>query len=232
MAKKKIIFTYMGIGAELYPPKPAKKTLPLWYKELDDYVGGKKELSPNLKINQTGKRCMPMFDAMTFGYLLYTYVDIIVKPLENEEVLITWADKDAVEIHSQEQLQTYKTRYPKGPIPKLINEYGIETPSGYSTYFCPPINHENDIMVISGVVDTDEYTSRINLPFFIRNGFSGVIPAGTPVAQVIPFKRESWNMEVSQKQENIKKSRKVKDSISTVFQNGYRHRYWIRKDFN
>jgi hypothetical protein len=31
-----------------------------------------------------------------------------------------------------------------------------------------------------------------NIPFFIKEGFSGVIPKGTPIAQVIPFKRESW----------------------------------------
>ena len=31
-----------------------------------------------------------------------------------------------------------------------------------------------------------------NVPFFIKSGFEGVIPAGTPIAQLIPIKREKW----------------------------------------
>jgi antitoxin (DNA-binding transcriptional repressor) of toxin-antitoxin stability system len=31
-----------------------------------------------------------------------------------------------------------------------------------------------------------------NFPFYIRKGFSGVIEAGTPIAQIIPIKREPW----------------------------------------
>jgi hypothetical protein len=30
------------------------------------------------------------------------------------------------------------------------------------------------------------------MPFFIKEGFSGVIPKGTPFAQLIPVKRENW----------------------------------------
>jgi hypothetical protein len=34
------------------------------------------------------------------------------------------------------------------------------------------------------------------MPFFIVNGWTGVIPAGTPYAQMLPFKRENWESEV------------------------------------
>ena len=34
------------------------------------------------------------------------------------------------------------------------------------------------------------------MPFFILRGVTGVLPAGTPYAQIIPFKREHWISEV------------------------------------
>jgi hypothetical protein len=34
------------------------------------------------------------------------------------------------------------------------------------------------------------------MPFFLIIGFSGVIPAGTPYVQMIPFKREDWASEI------------------------------------
>jgi hypothetical protein len=34
------------------------------------------------------------------------------------------------------------------------------------------------------------------MPFFITKDFVGLIPKGTPFAQIVPFKRESWESEV------------------------------------
>jgi hypothetical protein len=34
------------------------------------------------------------------------------------------------------------------------------------------------------------------MPFFVVKGFTGIIPAGTPYAQMLPFKRENWESEV------------------------------------
>jgi hypothetical protein len=34
------------------------------------------------------------------------------------------------------------------------------------------------------------------MPFFVVKGFTGVLPAGTPYAQMLPFKRENWESKV------------------------------------
>lgn len=34
------------------------------------------------------------------------------------------------------------------------------------------------------------------MPFFVQKGWTGVLPAGTPYAQILPFKREDWDSEV------------------------------------
>jgi hypothetical protein len=36
----------------------------------------------------------------------------------------------------------------------------------------------------------------------MKNGFSGTIPAGTPIIQAIPFKRDDWKMEFPNKEES------------------------------
>jgi hypothetical protein len=33
-------------------------------------------------------------------------------------------------------------------------------------------------------------------PFMMKNNFSGVVPAGTPVVQIVPFKRDDWKSNV------------------------------------
>jgi hypothetical protein len=41
-------------------------------------------------------------------------------------------------------------------------------------------------------MDSDKYSTSGNIPFFIKEDFVGVIPAGTPFAQIIPIKRATW----------------------------------------
>ena len=46
-------------------------------------------------------------------------------------------------------------------------------------------------MIAQGVVDTDSYTSLIHFPFFAK-AHDGLytIERGTPIAQVVPFRRD------------------------------------------
>lgn len=227
-----ISFSYFTVGKDIFPPIPAKKALPDWYKDLGDYIGGKKDFEPDGKLKQTGKRCVPMFDAMNFGYVLRLPADLSVKKNEDGTFSYAWPSADLITFHTREQLQTFKKGAPLGAIPKVSNPYSIKTPKGYSTYFCPPINHENDIIVFSGVVDTDEYVNLVNFPFVVREGFEGIIPAGTPYVQVIPFKRDKWKMTFEQTPERYNSVERVLKNIVTRFQNGYRKHYWQRKSFD
>jgi hypothetical protein len=44
--------------------------------------------------------------------------------------------------------------------------------------------------------------SDINSPFIIKSGFEGIIEKGTPMFQVIPFKRADWQAEFVLEKEN------------------------------
>jgi hypothetical protein len=41
--------------------------------------------------------------------------------------------------------------------------------------------------ILPGIVDADHFKLSVQFPFLLQAGFEGVIPAGTPVAQIIPI---------------------------------------------
>ena len=59
--------------------------------------------------------------------------------------------------------------------------------------FTPPLNRpDSRFTCISGLVDCDGYFEFINFSFFFHEpNFVGILPAGTPLVQVIPFKRDA-----------------------------------------
>ncbi len=60
--------------------------------------------------------------------------------------------------------------------------------------------------------------------------FSGMIPAGTPIVQVIPFKREPWEMQIGGQRE-IEEANSVGRRHATKIFNIYRSLFWSRKEF-
>ncbi len=85
---------------------------------------------------------------------------------------------------------------------KFDNPWFIETPPGYSCLFVPPLNNnDNRFEVLSGIVDTDMHIQRIQFPAVFngwkyKQGYEGTVKKGTPLVQVIPFKRERWKMKI------------------------------------
>ena len=76
----------------------------------------------------------------------------------------------------------------------------IETPVGYSCIQTSPFYHNLDIepfiMNHPGIVDTDGL-HRLSWVFSVRHGEPFIIPRGTPLIQLIPFKRQTFTREVS-----------------------------------
>lgn len=185
----------VNIDKEYYP-KPASKFIPDWYKELDSYIG--KDKKPNGKgiTNGTVKRCMPVFDAINAGYILVTPADMFISQKDGNPYY-EWTNYGLIEFHPVTQAPTHPNRNEHLSYPKFMNFWAIKTPKGYSTLFVQPFHRESPFTILPGIVDTDEYFAPVNFPFVLNDiKFEGLIPAGTPIAQVIPFKRESWKMEI------------------------------------
>jgi hypothetical protein len=227
---KEIIFTdTLGIP-EIYYPKPANKQIPNWYKEIISYVSNEKKPDGKGKTTQTIKKCMPVFDAISSGYLIFSYTDIYVS-MKNGEPWYEWPSFHPIELHSQEQAYNHPSINQLG-FPKWINPWSIQTPKGYSSLFIQPVHRESIFTIMTGVVDTDTYRPPVNFPFTFNDpNFEGMIPAGTPIAQVVPFKRDSWQM-VFKNQENIENINKDVILRSSKFFDSYKTLFRQNKEYN
>lgn len=232
-----ISFTSNIIDPSLPAPIPASKSIPEWYKNISRYIGGEKK--PPLQGDGTAgtiKTCMPVLDAITNGYLILSSSDVYIRKTE-EGTYYTWANNNLVTFHSQEQAVDYpkvKEKLKDENIPKFTNPWIIETPKGYSCLFVTPMHRDLPFTILPGVVDTDTYFNAVNFPFIPDPDFEGLIPRGTPIAQVIPFRRDSWNMSIDSIENSKKKQRKlleIKNTISSMFFDKYKKNFWTPKDF-
>lgn len=232
----KILFTPFTTILDEYKPVPAKKSIPDWYKNLESYVGGTKLPNGKGETNATIKRCMPVFDVMTAGYVIPLYTDIFVSQREDDITKIKypyyeWPNYDTISFHDIIQAPTHPDS--NGfPYPKLLNPWGIKTPKGYSILITPPTHRESPFSIFPAIVDTDNYNAPINFPFVLKDpSFEGLIPAGTPIAQIIPFKRDSWNMDFGN-QEDYNKLEKDYLRVKSHLWDTYKRLYRVNKEFN
>lgn len=225
----------LGVSEE-YNPKPASHFLPDWYKNLESYRGEKKVPDGNARTSATIKRCMPVFDAITAGYIIVSPADIYVSQKENEEgekcAYYEWSNYGLIGFHPVEQAPNHPNRNGHIAYPKWSNPWAITTPIGYSVLFVQPLHRESVFTIMSGVVDTDTYKAAVNFPFVLNepNTFEGLIPAGTPVAQVIPFKRESWEMSIGA-EADVAENNKISVKLRSKFFDSYKTQFRQIKEY-
>jgi hypothetical protein len=109
-----------------------------------------------------------------------------------------------------------------------------ELPEGYSSLYLQPINHFNlPYITVAGIIDSDKVTNSGLLPFFLKSGFVGVVPAGTPIVQIFPFKREDWEMEYKfYTQEELFEKYKQNSNIFRQPEGGvYKRDFWQRRKY-
>lgn len=221
------------VDYDLIKPIPAIYSLPDWYKQLSPHIEGKKDsFDQHGNINATIKRCNPVGDAFSSGYFLLLQNAISVAYEDGKQAL-QWhgGDENFISTHSQEQI--HKDIVPVGFSKiayKFRNDYSIQTPKGYSTLFTHPLNRaELPFYTLQGVVDTDTYHNTVNFPFFLKEGFEGVIEAGTPIAQVIPIKRDSWTHFVGSP--NPQLAQKYSVEHKKFMPRWYKKLYWNKKQY-
>ncbi len=176
------------------PPVPAGSALPAWFRQLPGVDPSHLGVTNN---GLTVKRCLPFLDALSAGWLLPLAAEVRLEITDDgRTVNAGWEfDREMVSTHSAFQVEGNPFA-PRPPM-KFHNHWTIRTPPGWSCLFLPPINRPHDIVqVLSGMVDTDTYTAPVNLPF-IAIGPDGVhtLPKGTPLAQVIPFRRDDLHLD-------------------------------------
>lgn len=175
-------------------PMPANKCIADWWKKVPPKIENRRDGLGDRAM--TVKKCMPMLDVMSLGYVI---------PLQADLQVITNSDCSIIKLHTPPELKIAefhdiaqiggKNISPsKGDAIKFINHWVIKTAPGWSTMFMPPLNHFNpNFTCFSGLVDTDRYPKEVNFPaVWHMPNFDDKLPAGTPLVTVIPVKRDSF----------------------------------------
>ena len=219
MKNKTIKFTSSLPMYDIPKPIPTSRIVPEWYRKMP---GSKEQV-------ETIKKCVPFLDALTAGYVVTLPVDVYYS--EDEKDFFYTANFSVVSRHMPLQTDEIKIDDALETQPyKWINNWEITTPKGYSCLFIHPLDRTDlPFYSISGIVDTDKHPLVINFPFLVKKGFSGKIPAGTPIAQIIPFKRDSWKSDYEDEKEYNRNAIEYKVELPPF--GWYKRNWWTRKEY-
>ena len=248
---KKIVFNlYEGDDPRLIlPPQPASRFVPDWYRQGERFINkedGSLDI-PTKELRAAGlKSCNPFLDSIIAGYI--QELSCAVEILKNN-------GSDPVEFRYVEKNEN--DEYVQVEAPDLINErdgalghtiprphghshnhlvwvghWGWKTPKGYSIIITHPMNQfQLPFTTSSGFMESDRFVAGGNVPFFLKEGFTGVIPKGTPMYQIIPVKRKKWLGYVPRKVVSRKAvflGRKARE----VPYGFYRDELWVKKHYD
>jgi len=235
---KKIKFIPIDKKTEvaIEPPKPSSQVLPEWYKNLSPYfVNNGVFLQPGINnrnnSNYSAKKCIPLLDSFSSGYMITLPCDIVFVNPEEYGYRVIWdVSYEVVSEHSVMQLGG-ESSLPKNyeQVLKWNSFWRIKTPLGYSCLFTHPRGFfDLPFKTIDGIVDTDTHVTPVNFPFFLEKNFFGKVEKGTPICQVLPFKRENWSASIEKYEE---KESYLSDVLRSTVEGSYKLNFWKRKKY-
>lgn len=222
-------------------PKPAVQAIPQWYKNMPTRMDGEKVdgLSKDgIGVsNLTLKGCSPFLDALGAGYIFELPFDIEFRKNDKGMINIRWATNiNFISQHGQEQAPGIPSSFDGSQaLLKWRPGWRVITPKGYSCLFTHPINrHDLPFRTFSGIVDTDMYQLGVEFPFQLLDSISNkdifILEKGTPICQVIPFKRDDWNSEVIKFDEDA--NTKNVFSLKSKIVRSYKQQFWQKKNYS
>lgn len=214
------------------PPAPGSTKIPSWFAKKPRHMDGDRRIKLNMDgtSNLSIKACNPFMDSFLTGYIISLNVDLQVR-FENGQPTIVWKTGDPISTHSPQQVseEIFLSGFAKIPL-KFHNDWIIKTPRGYSSLFTHPLNRTDlPFYTLAGVVETDKYGLPVSLPFLIREGFEGIIPQGTPIAQVIPIKREPWVSKTLKF--SAKEFLQARHQVFAKIEKFYKLNIWVKKSY-
>ena len=187
--------------------------------------------------------CPGMLDYHMTGYIITAYTDLHIKA--NKAGVIVIPEPFAILTDMERDLMKpapFEYKIVEGMVPfkdnvfKNVNKvpmpWAVFTKRGYSAYVLPVLMHPefaDRIFIYPGVVDYDQFHS-LSLIFSVTKECEFVIPAGTPLLHVIPFKREKIIAECG-KTTDIEREKQFFSVPSRAVKNYYRRFLSERKSF-
>ncbi|MEO0912026.1 MAG: hypothetical protein AAFY59_03425 [Pseudomonadota bacterium] len=182
------------LRAMLPPPVPAQKLLPGWLRTMPEEVAADSLAGAPVR---TLKHCPPLIDALRLGIIIPSAADITVTAGEiawdwdPPSLAETHISRAPVGIHIPEQAEGSAFDPGGALVLKFVNFWTLEAEPGWSLLFHHPAGYPDlPFRTLGGVVDCDLFKDGyVHFPTLLDPDFEGVIPRGTPVAQVVPVQR-------------------------------------------
>jgi hypothetical protein len=218
-------------------PFPSSTIIPEWWKTMTPYmksnenINGKELLIKNGSSNVTFKKCTPMLDALTSGYIISLWSDVRVY-IENDMPQLSW--KTNFPVFTPHGGESDKIDPPSGYtnyVAKYQNTWIPITPPGYSVLAISPFGYKNlPFYAVPAIIDSDKSILEMLNPMWIKKDFEGIVEKGTPLVQLIPFKRDDWKAEYEFYKNNEHNTLKEKTFNSNIV-NHYIRNHWSKKSF-
>ena len=235
--KNKKVLKYAPLKNSFSSIEPSRMHIPEWFKKTEKF---EKNILKNNKIIKTPespsfKLCTVFTESFTTGYMVTLPVDIVVEQTKMGPS-ISWRKEINEEIISlrQNDFQNNSLPTPEG-FSNLhfawITKNVIKIPKGYSFLITHPLNrHDLPFVTLSGIIDGEMTLHNGNIPVYFNLKFEGVIPKGTPIMQIIPFKTENWTSKLDSKiiNEGILNSELT---ITKIF-GWYKQNIWKKKIYD
>jgi hypothetical protein len=181
-------------------PMPASQLLPDWWKKMNKYSSIEQKFKMSPAPNSTVKQCFPTLDMLNAGYVVTLSADVSIDIGDDGNHEARWmVGYNVFSVWSPHQVSTFEI--PDGfsdRVFKNLHGWRIETPAGWSSFISHPFGYQNlPFRSLPGIIDTDLLKGDINVPFVFKKGWTGILEKGTPMFQIIPFERNSWNADYS-----------------------------------
>jgi len=235
-----IKFTPTGsnFNNEYQEPKPAIDLIPSWYKKLSRFGGSNNTIDLN-PVNDRGtdgsaastKLCMPFFDAATSGYMYLLDFDVEVSIDEDGFPTLFWDGNHMV--LDKRLMIDVAVPYQHHPLHfGWKTNWYTQVPSGYSILITHPMNrHDLPFTTLSGIVDADQWFTPVFISFFLKRNFVGTIKKGTPLFQMIPIKRETWDMQIDDTDQSRYMNSVEEERRRTAIYGYYKDNTWEKKKY-
>ncbi|ALG91077.1 MULTISPECIES: hypothetical protein [Actibacterium] len=214
-------------------PVPAAQALPGWLRAMPGQVEAETLGGAPIR---TLKHCPPFIDALSLGLMIPLATDLHVK---DGEISWDWdppiipdapLTRAPIGLHAPEQASGMPVNLDARMVIKFTNFWTLEAPAGWSLLFTHPLNRADlPFQTLSGVVDCDLFgLGYVHFPaLWTDTKFEGTLPAGTPVAQVIPVPREAVGCETTALNSGeVTQSREIQEALQAetgVYRRRFRH---------
>jgi hypothetical protein len=229
----------VGLPSDLYgKPEPANKHIPEWYRNIPSKLDNDKKFGIARYVtsgtNSTIKGCSPFLDAMTAGYVYTLPTDVEFRIIEDGNITVKWSTGgEFVSDHSANQHPGLPPAHKDFDfVLKWAFPFVIETPPGYSCIYTHPINQHNlPFRTFTGIVETDKYPLPVQFPFQIVQEFEErmIIEKGTPICQIIPFKRDDWKS--LQEEQTEEEAMRGLFALKSKLVKSYKTQWWEKKKY-